>query len=287
MEWQEIYGNWVLIPAQPRAIVHFLGGAFVATAPQVTYRSLLEFLANQGYAIVATPFVNTLDHTTIAQRVMRLSNLALDYIQENMIQNRALPIYGIGHSMGCKLHLLIGSLFPQERAGNILISFNNYPAKRAIPMLEQVNQFSRFTSEFASQFASQFGSQFPSQFLPQLAAPNFDIEFSPSPEETFEIILEKYQIRRNLLIKFTNDDIDQTRSLSEVVEERFPDLTSVKLLKGNHLTPLGQDLNWQTGTEFSPLDAIGQFVKQGFSRDINDLKRTMLMWIDPLSSMRG
>lgn len=286
MEWQEIYGNWVLVPKRPTAIVHFLGGAFVATAPQVTYRSLLEFLASQGYAVIATPFVNTLDHTTIAQRVMRLSNLALDYVQENMIQNHALPIYGIGHSMGCKLHLLIGSLFPQERAGNILISFNNYPARRAIPMLEQVNQFSRFTSEFASQFASQFGSSFPSQFLPQIAAPNIEIEFTPSPEETFEIILDKYQVQRNLLVKFTSDDIDQTRSLSEVIEQRFPDLTSIKILKGNHLTPLGQDVNWQSGTEFSPLDAIGQFMKQGFSQDINTLKRTLLMWIDPLSAMR-
>jgi hypothetical protein len=287
MEWQEIYGNWVVVPARPRAIVHFLGGAFVATAPQVTYRSLLEFLANQGYAVVATPFVNTLDHTMIAQRVMRLSNLALDYVQENMIQSRALPIYGIGHSMGCKLHLLIGSLFPQERAGNILISFNNYPARRAIPMLEQVNQVSRLTSEFASQFASQFGSQFPSQFIPQMAAPNFEIEFTPSPEETLKIILEKYQVRRNLLIKFTNDEIDQTRSLSEVVEQCFPELTSVKLLKGNHLTPLGQDVTWQPGAEFSPLDALGQFMKQGLSRDINELKQVIFMWIDPLSSMRG
>ncbi|MGJ3253883.1 MAG: DUF1350 family protein, partial [Elainellaceae cyanobacterium] len=33
MDWQEISGNWVLIPPRPTAIVHFLGGAFVATAP--------------------------------------------------------------------------------------------------------------------------------------------------------------------------------------------------------------------------------------------------------------
>jgi hypothetical protein len=286
MEWQEIYGNWVLVPPRPTAIVHFLGGAFVATAPQVTYRSLLEFLASQGYAVVATPFLNTLDHTTIAQRVMRLSNLGLDYIQENMIRNRGLPVYGVGHSMGCKLHLLIGSLFPQERAGNILISFNNYPARRSIPMLEQVSQFSKFTSEFASQFASQFGSQFPSQFIPQMAAPNFDVEFTPSPEETYDLIAEKYQVQRNLLIKFTNDDIDQTKSLSEVMEQRFPTLTAVKILKGNHLTPLGQDVNWQSGAEFSPLDAIGQFVKQGVYRDLNDLKRAVLLWLDPLSAMK-
>jgi hypothetical protein len=287
MEWQEIYGNWLLVPSRPTAIVHFLGGAFVATAPQITYRSLLEYLASQGYAIVATPFLNTLDHTTIAQRVMRLSNLALDHMQDQILHSRALPIYGMGHSMGCKLHLLIGSLFPQERSGNILISFNNYPARRSIPMLEQVSQFSRFTSEFASQFASQFGSQFPSQFLPQIAAPNFDVEFTPSPEETYELIIDKYQVQRNLLIKFTNDDIDQTKSLSEVMEQRFPTLTAIKILKGNHLTPLGQEVNWQSGSEFSPLDAIGQFVKQGVYRDLTDLKRAVLLWLDPLTAMRN
>lgn len=285
MEWQEIYGNWILVPPQPTAIVHFLGGAFVAAAPQVTYRNLLEHLASQGYAIVATPFVNTLDHTAIAQRVMRLSNLALEHLQEEIIKKRSLPIYGVGHSMGCKLHLLIGSLFPQERAGNILIAFNNYPARRSIPMLEQVSQFSQLTAQFATQFASQFKAQFKSP-LPEFAMPAFDVEFTPSPEATNELIAQRYQVKRNLLIKFTNDDIDQTRSLTEVVQQRFPELTSVQILKGNHLTPLGQDVKWQSGSEFSPLDAIGQFVKQEVYRDHNQLKRTMLMWLDPLSAIR-
>lgn len=254
----------------------------MATAPQVTYRSLLEFLANQGYVIIATPFVNTLDHTTIAHRVMRLSNLALEYLQDDVIRRRALPIYGVGHSMGCKLHLLIGSLFPQERAGNILMSFNNYPARRSIPMLEQVSQFSRTTSEFVSQFISQFTSQLSTE-LSQFTLPNFEVEFTPSPEETFQLIAEKYQVQRNLLIKFTNDDIDQTQPLMEVLQQRFPHLTAVQLLQGNHLTPLGQEVNWQTGAEFSPLDAIGQFVKQGVYRDFNQLKRTMLLWLDPVN----
>lgn len=281
MIWQEIYGNWVLVPPQPIAIIHFLGGAFVATAPQVTYRGLLEFLANQGYAIVATPFVNTLDHTTIAQRVMRTSNLALDHLCTNLLRRSshhpqtALPIYGIGHSMGCKLHLLIGSLFPQERAGNILISFNNYPAKRSIPMVEQFSQFSKLTAQFASQLNSQFNSPLPPQF-----AAAFDVEFTPSPTETNRLIAESYQVPRNLLIKFTNDDIDQTRSLDQALQLRFPELTVVKILKGTHLTPLGQDVNWQAGKEFTPFDAIGQFLKQELSRDINQLKETMLMWLN-------
>jgi hypothetical protein len=277
MEWQEIYGNWVLVPPRPIAIIHFLGGAFVATAPQVTYRALLEALAAQGYAIVATPFVNTLDHTTIAQRVMRMSNLALDYLTRDVLRQYSLPIYGVGHSMGCKLHLLIGSLFPQERAGNILISFNNYPARRSIPLVEQFTQLSKFTSDLASQFNSPLPPQF---------AAAFDVEFTPSPEETNRLVLENYQVPRNLLIKFTNDDIDQTRSLHKVLYDRFPELTSVEILKGNHLTPLGQDVNWQAGKEFTPFDAIGQFFKQEFYRDLNQLRQTMLRWLNPLESLR-
>ncbi len=276
MEWQEIYGNWVLVPPQPIAMIHFLGGAFVATAPQVTYRSLLEFLATQGYVIVATPFVNTMDHTTIAQRVLRLSNLAIDHVQTQILRNRYLPIYGIGHSMGCKLHLLIGSLFPQERAGNILISFNNYPAKRSIPLVEQFTEFSRLTSQFLSQMKNPM--------LPQIAA--FDMEFTPSPEETNQLIAEQYQVKRNLLIKFNNDDIDQTKPLTMALEERFPEMTSVKILRGNHLTPLGQDVNWKPGTEFSPFDAIGQYMRQEFYRDLNQLKEILLLWLNPLSAMR-
>jgi hypothetical protein len=283
MEWQEIHGNWILVPPRPRAIIHFLGGAFVATAPQVTYRSLLEYLARQGYAVVATPFVNTLDHTAIAQRVHRLSNLVLEYLQDEVIRMRSLPIYGVGHSMGCKLHLLMGSLFPIERAGNILISFNNYPARRSIPMLEQVSQFSKFTAQFASQFATQLAAQLNPQLGQNaLVIPAFDVEFTPSPEETNDLIANHYQVRRNLLIKFTQDEIDQTRSLTDALLYRFPELTTVQILKGNHLTPLGQEMNWKTGLEFSPLDAIGQFVKQEMARDNTQLKQTMLNWLDPL-----
>ncbi|WP_088892633.1 DUF1350 family protein [Leptolyngbya ohadii] len=281
MEWQELYGNWVLIPPQPIAIIHFLGGAFVATAPQLTYRTLLEFLANQGYAIVATPFVNTLDHTTIAQRTLRIGNLGIEHLQTDILQEE-LPVYGMGHSMGCKVHLLIGSLYPQERAGNILISFNNYPARRSIPMLEQFSELSKVGSQWITQFTNQLSTQFKDLSLPQLA--NFDVEFTPSPEETNRLIAEHYQVKRNLLVKFNSDDIDQTKPLTLALNDRFPETTYLKILRGNHLTPCGQDIQWQTGKEFTPFDAIGQFFRQELTRDLNQLKRTLLYWLDPVYS---
>lgn len=257
MDWQEVSSSWVLIPVRPKGIVHFLGGAFVATAPHVTYRWLLEQLGRQGYAVIATPFVNTLNHTAIARDVLNRFETTLYRLQaKTVLSKRYLPIYGVGHSMGCKLHLLVGSLFSVERAGNILISFNNYPAKRAIPFIEQLN-----------------------------INPTFDIEFTPSPIETNELIAQRYEVRRNLLIKFTNDDIDQTASLTQVLQQRFPNMVAVQTLRGNHLTPLGQDVNWKTGEVFTPFDAIGQWIKQEAYRDLNQLKQEILRWLDPFSSV--
>lgn len=37
--------------ATPKAIVHFVGGAFVGAAPQLTYRLLLELLASKGLMV--------------------------------------------------------------------------------------------------------------------------------------------------------------------------------------------------------------------------------------------
>ena len=59
-------GNWLLVPERPRAIIHFLGGAFVAAAPHLTYRWLLEALYQEDYAVISTPFINTFDHSAIA-----------------------------------------------------------------------------------------------------------------------------------------------------------------------------------------------------------------------------
>lgn len=254
MDWQDVSGNWVLVPPRPTAIVHFLGGAFVATAPQVTYRRLLERLAIQGYVIIATPFVNTFDHAAIAQTVLQDFDRTLEVLHTNVLRKRYLPIYGVGHSMGCKLHLLIGSLFPVERSGNILIAFNNFSARDAVPLVEQFS-------------------------------PVFTVEFTPSPLETNQLVAKAYQVRRNLLVKFTNDTIDQTVALTDVLQTRFPGMVVAQTLPGNHLTPLGPDVSWQAGTVFTPFDAIGQWVRQEFYRELHQLERTILRWLDPLASL--
>lgn len=253
MNWKEIRGNWVLVPRHPIGIIHFLGGAFVATLPHLTYRWLLEHLGDKGYVIIATPFVNTLDHVAIAQSVLRKFERTLEILQETReIRKVYLPIYGLGHSMGCKLHLLIGSLFTVQRAGNILISFNNFAANEAIPLVEQLNS-------------------------------TLEIEFTPTPAQTTQIVQESYQIRRNLLIKFNQDTLDQSANLTSILQTLFPEMVTIKTLSGTHITPLGQDVKWQSGSSFSPLDALGQWFKQEVYRDLNQLKQVILFWLNPFS----
>ena len=257
MEWREISGNWVYLPEREvKGIIHFLGGAFVATAPHVSYRSILEQLCDAGYAIVATPFLNTFDHFAIAREVLNRFETVLERLQKTNKLNRGyLPIYGVGHSMGCKLHLLIGSLYDVERAGNILISFNNYPVSKAVPFMEQFN-----------------------------LTPVLNVEFAPSPLETEKLIAEHYSVRRNLLLKFTQDEIDQTASLNSVLQARFPDMVTLRTLTGTHVTPLSQNVKWQTGDFFTPVDAIGQWFNQGMSRNLSSLKRELVIWLNPMSA---
>ena len=251
MNWKQIAGSWVIVPQRPIGIVHFLGGAFVATAPHVTYRLLLEYLAEKGFAIIATPFINTLDHSAIAQQVLLNFERVLVRLEDRETAfGGYLPVYGLGHSMGCKLHLLIGSSSGVQRAGNIFISFNNYAAGDAIPLVEQLN-----------------------------AAVN--VEFTPTPAETYELVKKNYNIRRNLLIKFSDDNLDQSATLTQLLGNRFGDMVTTQTLKGNHLTPLGQDVKWQPGKEFNPLDALGQWFKQEVYRDLNQLKRSLMLWLNP------
>lgn len=257
MYWQEVSGNWFLVPERPRAIIHFLGGAFVAAAPHLTYRWLLESLYQEGYAVIATPFVNTFDHAAIAHETRITFEQGLIYLCKQRPELAGLPIYGLGHSMGCKVHLLIGSekKSDRQRAGNIFVSFNNFPARKSIPMLDQLVQF----------------------------APDFQLdkrlEFTPSPEQTLGLIETRYDTPYNLLVKFSSDTIDQTRPLSDVLVRRFPDTTTVRILKGSHTTPIAQDVQWEASSSFSPFDAIGQFVKQEFYRDIKTLRSEILYWL--------
>ncbi|GLC46383.1 hypothetical protein PLESTB_001769300 [Pleodorina starrii] len=144
-------GAWVVGPRyRSKGVVHFLGGAFAGAAPQVAYGLLLDSIAAAGYTAIATPYAVTFRHDECARGVRRQF---LDSLQELRTGPRAgagpgagagaaradlappgAPVFGVGHSNGSLLHLLIGSFFPGATESNIIMSFNNKQVKDAIPV---------------------------------------------------------------------------------------------------------------------------------------------------------
>ena len=64
-----------------------------------------------------------------------------------------------------------------------------------------------------------------------------DIEFDPSPAETWTLLQSGYNVQRNVVIQFQNDEIDQSNDLATNLRKRGCDVV-MKTLAGNHLTPL-------------------------------------------------
>jgi len=153
-QWEEMHGNYILRPpsnininnmssttttsttTQPRALLHFLGGALVGAAPDLSYRYLLEKLASQNFLIVATPYRLSFDYIRTCDDIIGRFERVAPHLARSY---GALPVVGVGHSCGALLQVLITSLFPDTpRAANALISYNNKNVKDAVPFFEEV-----------------------------------------------------------------------------------------------------------------------------------------------------
>ncbi|KAG6505610.1 uncharacterized protein LOC121986265 [Zingiber officinale] len=131
---------------KPKAVVKFLGGAFIGAIPEVTYSYLMEWLAKEGYLVVSVPYSVTFDHEKAAKEVYDRFHSCMDSLFTYGIPDAgitaldlsALPLYSVGHSNGALLQMLIGSYFDEKLPkANVIISFNNRPASEAVPYFEQ------------------------------------------------------------------------------------------------------------------------------------------------------
>ncbi|CAK9143703.1 unnamed protein product [Ilex paraguariensis] len=144
-------GSCLVIPPpegkKPRAIIKFLGGAFVGAVPEVTYSYLLGLLANEGYLIISVPYNVTFDHTQATREVYGRFHACLNEILASGLPDASLtaaelvdlPYYSVGHSNGALLQVLTGSNFCEKiPKANAIISYNNRPASEAVPYFEQL-----------------------------------------------------------------------------------------------------------------------------------------------------
>ena len=206
MSWRQRGSLWMLEPPggpPARGVIQFIGGSYLAATPQLSYRRLLEALARQGLAIQAWSYVPGFDHQAQANEAWKLFRSA---------RPEALPALRLGHSLGCKLHLLAPDN-GRGCSGLAALSFNNFSAERSVPLLAELG--------------------------PRLGLQS---EFSPSPSETLRLVGANYRQPRNMLVRFNRDGIDQSRRLQAVLQARAQDQTQLLELPGDHLTPASAGL---------------------------------------------
>ncbi|KAL3613809.1 hypothetical protein CASFOL_041883 [Castilleja foliolosa] len=245
---------------KPKALIKFLGGAFIGAVPEVTYSYLLELLANEGYLIISVPYNVTFDHEQVTREIYNRFHTCLDSILENGLPENGisgaeiadLPFYSVGHSNGALLQVLVGSYFCEKiPKANIIISYNNRPASEAVPYFEQlgplVNQMMPVieTSPMYS-LAQGVSDGFKSLIdVAEKVVPDYDpeatvsltkfvdqlpsvfnqvaqgiSEFKPSPAENLDCFKKLYNVQRTLLVKFDSDTIDETDLLEETLKPR-------------------------------------------------------------------
>ena len=210
--WQQRDDLWVLHPdGAARGLIEFIGGSYLATTPQLSYRRLLEALAARGWRVHAWSYVPGFDHQSQANEAWRRFRRERSGDDE---RSRARPLR-LGHSLGCKLHLLAPD-GGRGSSGLTALSFNNFSAERSVPLL------------------AELGQQF-----------NFRSEFSPSPQETLEQVRRCYQQPHNLLVRFQRDSIDQSHRLLGVLQDRAGDQSTLLEFPGDHLTPSSAGLRRQ------------------------------------------
>jgi hypothetical protein len=226
--WRSVGALWLLEPARGHGgVVEFIGGSYLAASPQVSYRRLLEALAGLGWQVRAWRYVPGFDHQQQANEAWRAFRS-----QRQPQQQAGAAVLRLGHSLGCKLHLLA----PDGGRGCsalAALSFNNFSAERSVPLLAELGQ--------------QFG---------------FRSEFSPSPAATLEQVQRSYLQPRNLLVRFKADQIDQSARLLDVLRARVGDATELLELPGDHLSPASGGIRRQLLGRWADDPARSQRIEQ-------------------------
>ena len=103
--WRKIDQTWCSWPSKPTALIEMIGGSYLAATPNISYKTLLNSLSQKNIAIHAWSYIPSLDHQAQANEAwkdLRKCRLKL----ESRIGNISYEPIRLGHSLGCKLHLI-------------------------------------------------------------------------------------------------------------------------------------------------------------------------------------
>ena len=203
----DVFCQW---PSRPVGLIEIIGGSYISIKPEVTYKKLIAGFLQRNFAVHSWSYIPNFDHQVQANHAWKQFRRSRNILEERVGLIR--KSIRLGHSLGCKLHLLAPD-GGRNSNGLVAISFNNFKADKSIPMLKKISKRLKFQTEF-----------------------------SPSPKETINLIKEHYEQINNLLITFKNDKLDQNNLLLQCLKERDFDESEVIQIEGNHLTPVSLGL---------------------------------------------
>ncbi len=224
----DVFCQW---PSRPIGLIEIIGGSYLCIKPEITYKRIIEELFKKNFAVHAWSFIPIFDHQIQANQAWKSLRSCRKILEKRV--GIILPPIRLGHSLGCKLHLLA----PDGGTGSkglLAISFNNFAANKSIPMLRRISDKLKLQTEF-----------------------------SPSPNETLNLINKYYEQQNNLIISFTNDNLDQSSILLDCLKVRRLDNSKRLILNGSHLTPVSLGLrgkllksNFIDSSKYKSIDSI-------------------------------
>ena len=218
-------------PSRPIGLIELIGGSYISIKPEVTYKKLIAAFLQRNFAVHSWGYIPNFDHQLQANYAWKQFRQSRKILEKRVgFKPKSIKL---GHSLGCKLHLLAPD-GGRDCDGLVAISFNNFKADKSIPLLRKISK-----------------------------RLSFQTEFSPSPSETLNLIKEHYEQINNLLIKYKNDNLDQNDLLLKLLKERPLDKSKLILLEGNHLTPISIGIrekllnsNSQRSLKYEKIDLI-------------------------------
>tara|TARA_Y100001968_G_scaffold9963_1_gene8314 strand:+ start:532 stop:1257 length:726 start_codon:yes stop_codon:yes gene_type:complete len=218
-------------PSRPIGLIELIGGSYISIKPEVSYKRLISGLLQRNFAVHSWGYIPNFDHQLQANQAWKQLRQSRKILEKRV--GYVSKSIRLGHSLGCKLHLLAPD-GGRNCDGLVAISFNNFRADKSIPLLRKMSKKLKFQTEF-----------------------------SPSPEETLNLISEQYEQINNILIKFKNDNLDQNNFLLKSLKARTLDKSKLMQLEGNHLTPVSMGIrekllnsSYQSSTKYENIDLI-------------------------------
>jgi Protein of unknown function (DUF1350) len=165
LEWEKCASPagtaWVLLPPIsvecPTAILHFVGGTFTGSAPNIWYRRLLQdIVRHTSAAVIATSIPVTLNRSPLDHvRLAKTLQQQFLYAYRTILQDEYDPndvarvqICGLGHSLGSRLLVVLATLSPKiPYKSYVLMSFINFGAAAGIPGISQLYKRSRYIEQ--------------------------------------------------------------------------------------------------------------------------------------------